>query len=544
MTTIPFKKFNLISIFIFMLLPTFLLSTGCSKSKSKTIIGTTPNGSNNPNTGYESPTWEQGVYEESWRYYQICANPRTGTHPLYDEPFEDEQGTLVHEKMFIRSLMHETYLWYDEVIDQNPNFYTPQEYFDSLVVAHDRFSHTISLEEYMSFYEAGIVMDYGFKWQANAERTELYVAFVEPGSLNENSVERGDQIIAVNGVRYDERNLSNANYYDFYSALYPSEEDATYTFTLLKKSTGEEVDVDLNVGDVIYDPVPEVTTISTADGLVGYLLFNDHTNIAQDALYEAVTDLKSQNISDLILDLRFNLGGRLSAASQLAYMVAGQEQSQDKTFFSLLFNDKAGDINPITGQTNTPTLFLTQLLDDDTNQPTAVMLPTLDLPRVYVLTSNNTCSASEAVINGLNGIGVEVYQFGTGTCGKPYGYYSIENCGTMYNFMQFKGANHLGYGDYDDGFIPDNNEITSAQNYLPGCVVEDDFQTELGNEFETLISAALQFRSTGVCPQQSVAQKPAALDFEPMLAPAARPMFYSKSMMLPAKPSQLYRRSN
>ena len=55
--------------------------------------------------------------------------------------------------------------------------------------------------------------------------------------------------------------------------------------------------------------------------------------------------------------------------------------------------------------------------------PEGQPLPTLNLSRLFVLTSPNTCSASEAIINGLRGVGVQVVQIGTTTCGKPYGFY-------------------------------------------------------------------------------------------------------------------------
>ncbi|MFM9598141.1 hypothetical protein ACKI1O_53780, partial [Streptomyces scabiei] len=51
-------------------------------------------------------------------------------------------------------------------------------------------------------------------------------------------------------------------------------------------------------------------------------------------------------------------------------------------------------------------------------------LPSLNLERVYLLTTSSTCSASEAIINGLQGIDIEVIQIGAGTCGKPYGFYA------------------------------------------------------------------------------------------------------------------------
>ena len=57
----------------------------------------------------------------------------------------------------------------------------------------------------------------------------------------------------------------------------------------------------------------------------------------------------------------------------------------------------------------------------------------------------HTCSASEAIINGLRGVNVQVIQIGSITCGKPYGFYSQDNCGTTYFSIQFKGVNAAGF---------------------------------------------------------------------------------------------------
>ena len=56
----------------------------------------------------------------------------------------------------------------------------------------------------------------------------------------------------------------------------------------------------------------------------------------------------------------------------------------------------------------------------------------------------------------LRGIDIEVIQIGSTTCGKPYGFYGLDNCGTTYFTVQFRGVNAKGYGDYSDGFSPSN----------------------------------------------------------------------------------------
>ena len=131
-------------------------------------------------------------------------------------------------------------------------------------------------------------------------------------------------------------------------------------------------------------------------------------------------------------------------------------------------------------------------------------LPNLGLDRVYIITGPGTCSASEAIINGLRGVGVDVYLIGSTTCGKPYGFYPTDNCGTTYFSIQFRGENDANFGDYTDGFSPANT-AANAGAVVPGCSVADDFTRELGDPAEGRIAAALSFRASNnqTCPAAS-----------------------------------------
>src|SRR4029077_17778865 len=119
-------------------------------------------------------------------------------------------------------------------------------------------------------------------------------------------------------------------------------------------------------------------------------------------------------------------------------------------------------------------------------------LPTLNLQRVFVLTTAATCSASEAVMNGLAGVGVQVIQIGSTTCGKPYGFYPQDNCGTTYFSIEFKGENDKSFGDFPDGFTP-SNATTMAGVSVTGCSVADDFAHDLGNPSESLLGSAISY---------------------------------------------------
>jgi hypothetical protein len=113
-----------------------------------------------------------------------------------------------------------------------------------------------------------------------------------------------------------------------------------------------------------------------------------------------------------------------------------------------------------------------------------------------------TCSASESIVNGLRGVNVQVIQIGSKTCGKPYGFYAKDNCSTTYFSIQFKGINAAGFGDYGDGFYP-NNSFGTGSVALPGCSVGDDFTRALGDPLEGRLDAALDYRQSQTCPTPS-----------------------------------------
>jgi len=245
--------------------------------------------------------------------------------------------------------------------------------------------------------------------------------------------------------------------------------------------------------------VPVVQSFDTTSGNVGYLLFNDHSAVAEGKLVNAISGMAAQGIDDLILDLRYNGGGYLDIASETAYMVANPTLTLGKVFERMVFNSKHVGVNPVTGDSITPTPFHARRQFSGSGS-----LPTLSLNRVYVITGPGTCSASESIINGLRGAGVQVYQIGSTTCGKPYGFYPADNCGTTYFSIQFRGENNAGFGDYTDGFSPANTG-DGAGTQLPGCSVADDFTHELGDPAESRIAAALNFRASNnqTCPAAS-----------------------------------------
>jgi hypothetical protein len=228
--------------------------------------------------------------------------------------------------------------------------------------------------------------------------------------------------------------------------------------------------------------VPVSKVVSSAAGRkVGYILFNDHNEGAQDALVAAFESLKAGGINDLVLDMRFNAGGFLYVAQTAASMVAGP-QSEGRVFEQLRYSAKRQT------ETNASTfLFSSRLQTPETVYPRGYALPQLNLPRLYVLSSGQTCSASESIVNSLRGIDIDVILVGSTTCGKPYGFHRQDNCGLAFFAIEFQGYNAKNFGDYTAGF-------------KATCPVADNFSATLGGSDDPLLAGALHHIDTGSCP--------------------------------------------
>ena len=297
------------------------------------------------------------------------------------------------------------------------------------------------------------------------------------------ALRRGDQVVSVDGVSADDN--SPAGVAVLNAAFFPDTLGVAHEW-VFSRTGSADFSVTLTTANVTKVPVLTRSVVSALDGKkVGYLVFNDHLATAEAQLVEAVNYFNTQGIDDLVLDVRYNGGGYLYIASQLAYMIAGPARIQGRLFELLSYNNKRG-----AGST-------TPFYNASTG---GAALPTLSLPRVYVLTQRDTCSASESIINGLRGVDVDVRLIGGTTCGKPYGFTAKDNCGISFFPIEFKGTNAKGFGDYPDGFVPAGAGATG----IPGCTVADDLTQPLGDSREAMLATALGYRSSGACPALSV----------------------------------------
>jgi carboxyl-terminal processing protease len=460
--------------------------TGCkSESKSRIVAGGNGGGTGGGTSGL---IWTPNQYAPYEDYYDQCAAPRSGIDPSTGKPYYDRPGSAAHEKFALRSYSHEMYLWANELTDIDPTTsLNPLEYFEYLKTRTDRFHFYQKSSDYYQDFILGKSLSYGITWEqlSNGDIVVVYVERNSPAQLA--GVVRGDRLVKVDGV--SAATLIQTNNKQFNEALFPSEGTATTHQFVFKNHAGvEQPQQRLTAVELTVDTVQNLQFFTgTHEQKIAYFSFSSFNGTAENELVDVVKQIKTAQAQELIIDLRYNGGGFLDVASELAYMVAGDGPTNNRIFTAFRV-----------GPNNTDERFLNRTTEFYNQTKAEQPLPALNLKRLYVLTGGGTCSASESLINGLRGVDFPVIQIGEPTCGKPYGFFGFSNCGYEYFTISFQGANAKGFSRFEDGFAPNNSE--QAQGSPLGCTLYDSLAKPLGDTQEALLAAAVQHIETGTCP--------------------------------------------
>jgi C-terminal processing protease CtpA/Prc len=226
------------------------------------------------------------------------------------------------------------------------------------------------------------------------------------------------------------------------------------------------------------NPVYKVKTFDINGEKIGYLMYNGFITDYETQLNNAFAQFKAEGVTNLVLDLRYNGGGSVETATDLASMITGQFNGQ--VFYKEFWNADRQAANASDG-----------LFDSSISNGSAIN--SLNLNNIYVLTTQRTASASELVINGLNPY-INTVQVGDTTTGKfqasfllydsPAPSFSRQEADPSHYYamlpLVFKTANAAGNTDYGDGLFP---QIALKENYFD--------LGQLGDENEPLLAAAL-----------------------------------------------------
>lgn len=371
---------------------------------------------------------------------------------------------------------------------------TPEELFDALRVDQsiDRFSWIVS--DYLELEQAlgGVSKNHGAEFALvykPGSSTEIfgYVRYVLPNSdASAKDIQRGSIFYGVNGTQLTVNNYQSLLAPDNYTlnladynggAITPNGKTVALTKTVLAEN-----------------PILINKVITSGTHKIGYLMYNGFYAEYDTQLNDAFGSLKSQGVTELVLDLRYNSGGSVLTATRLASMITGQYTGQ--IFAKQKWNDK---INSYFESSDPESLK-----NNFTDKIGSTSINSLKLSKIYILTTKSSASASELVINGLKPY-IDVVQIGDITTGKNVGSVTLydsptfgkENRNPNHRYaMQpivLKIVNAAGFGDYFNGLTPTYQLKENIGNL-----------DVLGNSSEPLFSTAIgKITGTGKMLRQS-----------------------------------------
>lgn len=339
--------------------------------------------------------------------------------------FEDRDDNIVLASEindFVWKGMNAVYLYKDEIpnlandrFSSNEeygnylnSYSTPEDLFESLIYdrhSTDRFSFIV--DDYIAWEqlnEGSSVTNglryYSFQDPASSNRI-LAIRQVIPNSVaDQANLVRGQFIIQIDGTDITLENVNTLLSPDTYTLYFadlndngtPETSDDTFTpngntVTLTKVFSTE-------------NPIHNATIIPVDGENLGYIFYNRFTPNFNNELNAAFEYFKANNIKHLVIDLRYNPGGAVDTSRLLGSMVTGQFVGQ--VFSKLIYNN---DLQAL----NSNFEFLNSFDGNTINS--------LNLNKVYVLTTGSTASASELLINSLKPY-ITVVQIGENTVGK------------------------------------------------------------------------------------------------------------------------------
>jgi C-terminal processing protease CtpA/Prc len=354
-----------------------------------------------------------------------------------------------------------------ELESYHEQFETPEEFFESLVFDRsttDRFSIIVSdyvaLENALSGNRQTNGMEFGLVAE-NGSATDVfgYVRYVLPNSsAADENVERGMIFNSIDGTR-----LSRSNFNDLLS-------NDSYTIGLADLNNGvttsNGIEIDLTKAVLQEDPILVSNVITQGSQKIGYLMYNSFLSQFDNELNSVFADFRNQGITNLVLDLRYNGGGSVNTAIILGSLIAGNPTTD--VYSTEEWNPEIQALLQADNPEQLTSFFVNSI-------PGSSVFNAANLPKVHIITTQSTASASELVINSLAPY-IDVVQVGDDTAGK------FQASITLYdspNFRRndanpahryamqplvFKSVNAVGNTDYFDGLAPDIDQRENFEN--------------------------------------------------------------------------------
>ena len=364
-------------------------------------------------------------------------------------------------------LMKYVYLWYTDMPTVKVSDYSgPEELLEALRYRQrDRWSFVTDFESFMASMEGSFV-GHGIRMGLDEMNNVRVVSLYEGSDLWPKGVRRGWIVKEINGTAIAPIFISGNNT-AYNNLMGPGTAGTTNSFKFINPD-GQEVTYNSVKSSFIINSVTASKVLDLPGGKTGYLCFETFIDPSEQELNDAFADFKASNVTDLIIDLRYNTGGYMDIAQQLASLVLAWTDTT-KVAYKLTYNTLVGP------EWNESYKFIR------TESP-------LGLDRVVFITTRSSASASEVVINSLLPY-VDVKIVGDTTHGKPagmniwgYPFPSDAEPEPDYKYVfapiTFEYLNAMDQGRFYDGIPPD---VRAA----------DDITHDFGDPEEASLKAAI-----------------------------------------------------
>lgn len=307
----------------------------------------------------------------------------------------------------------------------------------------------------------------------------LTIGYVYPGSPAEAAgLRRGDTIYQIGSTR-----IVSGNYQAFMQELFysPSGSYTIHYARYVANDAEQRYDLDTdNVAEVAagsygYNPVLYAAILADdgSDGPafnIGYMVSESFDSSAQEVLEYQIRQFIDAGITELILDLRYNIGGEVQQSRYLASSIVGREYDDD-IFFQAEYNDGKRE--------------KWKFLSGPSEFDKLGKAPAMNLKRLWVIMSEKTASSSELIIAGLKGVDFPVVLIGSQSEGKNVGMvvtHEVYN-GRRFEFAPITYRALNGKDEYGpkDGFEPDPGNLLNNQNANYGDDIDNMFPYSFGD---------------------------------------------------------------